>query len=94
VYEVRRKSRKRSALIGTAISGGVGAIVGAAGTSSGCAGFFCVSRGGGAAVGAVAGAAVGALTGALIGGGQKKVLIYDGGARKLRAPRTNSLRET
>ncbi len=34
VYELRRKSRKRSALIGTAIGAGAGAILGAAGSSS------------------------------------------------------------
>ena len=78
VYELRRKSRKRSALIGTAIGAGAGAILGAAGSSSCGQGenLFPCGRGFGAAVGAVAGAAVGALTGALIGGGQKKTLIY------------------
>ncbi len=83
VYELRKKARKRSALIGTAVGGGAGAIIGAASSSS-CGFEFGAPchRVRGAAVGAVAGAAVGALTGALLGGGQKKVLIYDGGARK------------
>jgi hypothetical protein len=78
VYSENGVSATKSTLIGTAIGGGTGAVLGAAG---GCDpnDFVCsIDRGGAAAILGVLGAGIGAMTGFFIGKGrQKKVLIYE-----------------
>jgi hypothetical protein len=78
VYSENGVSATKSTLIGTAIGGGTGAVLGAA--TGGCHpnDFLCVSRGEAAALGVVLGAGIGAITGFVVGKlRQKKVLIYE-----------------
>ena len=78
VYSENGVSATKSTLIGTAIGGGTGAVLGAA--TGGCdANDFCVTdRGDIAAVLGVLGAGIGAITGFVVGKlRQKKVIIYE-----------------
>jgi len=75
VYRETGTSVTKSTLVGAGIGGAGGAIAGAA--VEGCDGIGCVSRGEGAAVGALVFATVGALTGLVIGLlRHHKTLIY------------------
>jgi hypothetical protein len=77
VYEIRGKSAKKATLIGAAVGGGIGAIVGVAGGDSGDGGFVIISKGQAAAALGALGAGAGALVGFAFGrGGGKRVLVY------------------
>jgi hypothetical protein len=78
VYSENGVSATKSTLIGTAIGGGTGAVVGAA--TGGCdPNAFCIiGPGGSAALLGVLGAGIGAITGFVVGKvRQKKVVLYE-----------------
>jgi len=78
VYSENGVSATKSTVIGTAIGGGTGAVLGAA--IGGCdPNAFCtIGRGGSAALLGVLGAGIGAITGFVVGKvRQKKVVIYE-----------------
>jgi hypothetical protein len=78
VYRENGVSATKSTLIGTAIGGGSGAVLGAA--AGGChpGDIFCTTRGETAAILGVLGAGIGAITGFVVGKlRQKKVLMYE-----------------
>ena len=78
IYRENGVSAGKSTLIGTAIGGGTGAVLG--GATGGCdpQSFCIIDRGAAAGILGVAGASVGAITGFVVGKlRQKKVLIYE-----------------
>jgi hypothetical protein len=86
VREISRPSRLLGVLNGMGIgflsAGAVGAAVGAAGGSDHCGSpdtYFCITRGGGAVLGAVLAGTVGAVLGGVIGGaiGSQATFVFD-----------------
>ena len=78
IYRENGVSAGKSTLIGTAIGGGTGAVLGAA--TGGCdpQSLCIIDRGGASGILGVAGAIVGAITGFVVGKlRQEKVLIYE-----------------
>ena len=78
IYQDGGTSATKSTLIGAAVGGGGGAVLGA--TAFGCnsGGFICFSRTEAAGFTAVVGASVGAITGFVIGKVRhKKTLLYE-----------------
>jgi hypothetical protein len=78
IYREKGVSAGKSTLIGTAIGGGTGAVLGAAGGGCDPQSFCIIDRQGTSIILGVAGAIVGAITGFVVGKlRQKKVLIYE-----------------
>lgn len=78
IYRENGVSAGKSTLIGTAIGGGTGAVLGAAAGGCDPQSFCIIDRGGVAGILGVAGAIGGAITGFVVGKlRQKKVLIYE-----------------
>lgn len=78
IYQDGGTSATKSTLIGTAVGGGGGAVLGAAAFGCNSGGFICFSRAEAAGLTAVVGASVGAITGFVIGKVRhKKTLLYE-----------------
>ena len=78
VYRENGVSATKSTLIGTAIGGGTGAVLGAATGGCDSGGIICFTRGETALGLGIFGAGIGAITGFVVGKlRQKKVLIYE-----------------